>query len=157
MTCFQLPDDMCRRLSRRMVDFWWGQVGDRKKVHWTTRQSLCLPQSEEGLGLRDFKLFNRALLASHCWRLLETPNCLLAQILKARYHPTENFLCAVAGSRPSWGWQSLLHGRSLLLRVYADKLEMALPLILCAILGYRGRNRAALLPALVQFILVRVW
>ncbi|CAN0880868.1 Uncharacterized mitochondrial protein AtMg00310 [Linum grandiflorum] len=116
MTCFRLPDDMCRRLSRRMIDFWWGQVGDRKKVHWTTRQSLCLPQSEGGLGLRDFKLFNRALLASHYWRLLEKPNCMLAQILKARYHPTENFLCAVAGSRPSWGWQSLLHGRSLLLR-----------------------------------------
>ncbi|CAN0903246.1 Uncharacterized mitochondrial protein AtMg00310, partial [Linum grandiflorum] len=116
MSCFHLPDEMCNRLSQLMADYWWGQVGDRRRLHWVTWQFLCLPQSEGGLGFRDFKLFNQTLLANHCWRLLENPASLLAQLLKARYHPLDHFLCATAGSRPSWGWQSLMYGCSLLLQ-----------------------------------------
>ncbi|CAN0900305.1 hypothetical protein LINGRAHAP2_LOCUS20766 [Linum grandiflorum] len=63
-----------------------------------------------------FKQFNQALLANYCWRLLTNPDCLLAEVLKARYHPYDHFLDAQPGSRPSWGWQSLLHGRFLLLQ-----------------------------------------
>ncbi|CAN0846810.1 Uncharacterized mitochondrial protein AtMg00310 [Linum grandiflorum] len=66
-----------------MCAFWWGQVSNRRKIHWLPWHFLYLPLEEGGLGFCNFKLFNQALLANHCWRLLENPNCLLATVLRA--------------------------------------------------------------------------
>ncbi|CAN1239301.1 hypothetical protein LINGRAPRIM_LOCUS2323, partial [Linum grandiflorum] len=49
-------------------------------------------------------------------RLLENIDCLLAKILRAKYHPFDHFLGVVAGLRLSWGWRSLLYGRELLMK-----------------------------------------
>ena len=48
------------------------------------------------------------------WRIWDKPNSLLAQILKHRYFATSEFLDCGVGTRPSYGWQSILHGRELL-------------------------------------------
>jgi hypothetical protein len=42
-----------------------------------------MPKSWGRMGFRDMKLFNQALLARQAWRLIQYPNSLCAQILKA--------------------------------------------------------------------------
>ncbi|KAM2515187.1 hypothetical protein PS1_027750 [Malus domestica] len=69
-----------------------------------------------GLGFRNFKSFNDALLAKQCWKLIMEPNFLWASVLKAKCLPNCSFLDAQKGSRASWVWSSLLVGRDLLLK-----------------------------------------
>ena len=97
-----------------IANFWWGMNGGTNKIHWVSKDVLGLPKKLGGLGFRNFKEFNDALLAKQCWRLLGDPTSLWARVLKARYFPHCSFLEATKGGRPSWAWSSLLSGRDLL-------------------------------------------
>ncbi|CAN1786686.1 Uncharacterized mitochondrial protein AtMg00310, partial [Linum perenne] len=57
-----------------------------------------------------FESFSQALLGTQTWRIVQEPDLLLARILKGRYYPKSTFLEVLVGSRPSWGWRSILHG-----------------------------------------------
>ncbi|XP_043689330.1 uncharacterized protein LOC122640247 [Telopea speciosissima] len=75
--------DSIRKASSR---FFWGGEEETQKIHWMSWQRLCRPKSRGGLGLKDSKIQNKALLAK-----------------------------AKVGNRPSWGWRSILVGREVLL------------------------------------------
>ncbi|VVA15284.1 PREDICTED: reverse mRNAase [Prunus dulcis] len=70
--------------------------------------------SDGGLGFRDLNTFNLALLGKQAWRLIHEPNSYWAKLIKARYFPNCDFINAVAGHRPSWGWIILLEGREVI-------------------------------------------
>jgi hypothetical protein len=56
-----------------------------------------------GLGFRDIKNFNLALLAHQAWRLLRNPETLSAQVFKAVYYPHGDITTAELGSRLKCG------------------------------------------------------
>ncbi|KAL0387847.1 UNVERIFIED_CONTAM: putative mitochondrial protein [Sesamum radiatum] len=68
-----------------------------------------------GLGLRDLRAFNSAMLAKQFWRLLIYPESLLGQLLNARYYPDSSILETELGSRPSITWRSVLSSKSIIL------------------------------------------
>jgi hypothetical protein len=55
-----------------------------------------------GLGFRDLKSFNNALLAKQWWRILHNPYSLSAKILKAKYFHYGSILDAPLRRRPSY-------------------------------------------------------
>ncbi|CAN1773986.1 hypothetical protein LINPERHAP1_LOCUS12757 [Linum perenne] len=67
-----------------------------------------------GLNFKDFILFNQALLAKQCWRILNNPNLILSRVLQAKYFDGGTILKARVGSRSSLGFQGLLYGLDLL-------------------------------------------
>lgn len=69
---------------------------------------MCLPKEQGGMGFRDLKTFNIALLAKQGWRLHNHSNSLFYRVFKAKYFPHSNFVNAVTGSRPSYVRQSIL-------------------------------------------------
>jgi hypothetical protein len=48
---------------------------------------MAYPKTEGGLGFRNFKAFNMAMVAKEGWHIMINPNTLVARIFKARYFP----------------------------------------------------------------------
>jgi hypothetical protein len=83
-------------------------------MHWFSWDKLVQPKSQGGVGFRDLRIFNQALLARQAWRLLKFPNSLCARLLKAKYYPSGNLLDTAFIQQQSQSWQRVLHGLELL-------------------------------------------
>ena len=114
MSVFKLPKDLCAKLTSAMRDFWWSNGGSRRKLPWVSWETMCKSKEEGGLGFHDIGRFNQALLGKQAWRIFSKPNSLMERVLKSRYFKNNSFLEASIGSRPSYIWRSILHGREAL-------------------------------------------
>jgi hypothetical protein len=61
-------------------------------------------------------MFNMALLAKQCWRLLQNPQSLFYRVFKAWYFPNCSIMEATLGNNPSFLWRSILSGREVILK-----------------------------------------
>ncbi|GAU49883.1 hypothetical protein TSUD_408220 [Trifolium subterraneum] len=87
MSSFLIPKGICEQMEKMICHFWWGSSTDSRKIHWVKWANVCKHKKEGGIGFRNFRAFNEALLAKQGWRLITNPNSLVAQMLKAKYHP----------------------------------------------------------------------
>lgn len=115
VSIFRIPDGILDDIQSMMARFWWGSNGDTRKTHWHSWDQLCLPKKQGGMGFRDLKCFNQALLAKQIWRLVEHPSSPLGLVLKARYFKNSDVLEARRGFYPSYSWRSMWGAKSLLM------------------------------------------
>ncbi|CAN1290949.1 Uncharacterized mitochondrial protein AtMg00310 [Linum perenne] len=101
-------------MNSRLRAFFWGGSMTKKTIHCTNGETLTKPKGEGGLGLKDFHLFNLALLAKQGWTLKQDDNQLWARLLKGIYLNNTDILHASKGSFPSWIWSSLCDSRTIL-------------------------------------------
>lgn len=114
MWCFLLPSQFCSKLNSYIRRFWWSGDPKESKIHWINGDELCKSKWQGGMGFREFRTFNLALLTKQGWRIINNPNAYWVRMLKAIYFPRSNFMDAPKGSRPSWIWSSLSEGQELL-------------------------------------------
>jgi hypothetical protein len=76
-------------------------------VHWMSWKRMGTQKKDGGMGYRDFRSFNKALLAKQSWWLWQTPDSFLAKVIKDRYYSGSNILEAYLGARPSFAWRSI--------------------------------------------------
>ena len=111
MSCFKLPLGLCLEIKSLIRRFWWGQKGERRKVHWVKWDTLCLPNNEGGMGFKDLANFNDALLAKQAWRLLHNKDSLFYKVIKMKFFPNCSIWEAQETSFGSQAWHSILKGR----------------------------------------------
>ena len=114
MSCFKLPIMLCHDIESLVRKFWWGQKGDRRKVHWIKWDDLYQHKSQGGLGFKDLVMFNEAMLAKLAWRLLQDDNSLFYRVFKARFFPNGTILDAKDALSASYAWKSILKGREVI-------------------------------------------
>ena len=56
MSCFKLPLGLRGELESLIRKFWWGQKGDRRKVHWVKWDTLCNPNRKGVWGLKIWQI-----------------------------------------------------------------------------------------------------
>ncbi|XP_019178991.1 PREDICTED: uncharacterized protein LOC109174178 [Ipomoea nil] len=100
-------DSVTLSIERTMNRYWWGS-GTNRRIHWKAWDKLCVPKNYGGLGFKDLRKFNLAMLGKQGWRFLTNPNTLVAKVYKARYYPNTSFVDATIGNCPSYCWRSIM-------------------------------------------------
>jgi hypothetical protein len=113
MSVFLLPKTLCKEINSLMQNFWWGHQ-EKSRVHWMSWNRMGLSKADGGMGFRDIRSFNLALLAKQAWRLWYYPNSFLAQIMEAKYYHGSNVLESKLGAQPSFAWRSIHYSCGLL-------------------------------------------
>lgn len=75
---------------------------------WIAWEKLCISKEEGGMGFRDLRAFNLALLAKQGWRIQQNPSSLVHRVFKARYFVDRPFKEAMLGRRLSYAWRSIM-------------------------------------------------
>ena len=62
MSVFLLPKTLCIEINSLTQNFWWGHQ-EKSRVHWVNWSRMGLSKADGGMGFRDLRSFNLALLA----------------------------------------------------------------------------------------------
>jgi hypothetical protein len=114
MGAFKLPAKLCDEITQLIRRFWSGEESEKRKAHWVAWDNLTRPKSQGGMGFRDMKKFNQALLARQAWTLIQHLDSLCAKLLKARYYQIGDIVDTVFPSEASPTWKGVEHGFELL-------------------------------------------
>jgi hypothetical protein len=114
MSVFMLPKALCRSLNSLMNRFWWGHNSDHRTLAWKSWSSMSVAKHNGGMGFRNLEIFNLALLAKQGWRILQHPESLVAQVMRAKYFPDTAFMQASLGRNPSYAWRSIFKAKDLI-------------------------------------------
>ncbi|GJR90251.1 hypothetical protein Tco_0214262, partial [Tanacetum coccineum] len=108
---FILPTSILLDIEQIMRGFLWCQ-GSRKKgkskVAW---EVVCLPKDEGGLGIRRLDMFNKALMATHIWKLLTMKESLWVTWIHLHKIKDRNFWDLPCRGKMSWAWRKVLQLR----------------------------------------------
>ncbi|XP_015946638.1 uncharacterized protein LOC107471660 [Arachis duranensis] len=116
MNVVLFPKGFCQCLSKRIAKFWWASSDKERGIHWKSWDKICVSKKDGGIGFKDLYSQNIAHLAKQAWRILDNPNAIWVQVLKAIYYPNKDFKDVKAGKAASWMWKSIIQGRDFLLR-----------------------------------------
>jgi hypothetical protein len=110
MGCFDITKEMCEKISTMIARYWWSNQDEENKMHWISWEKMTKSKGQGGLGFRDIHTFNLAMLAKQGWRLIQNPNSLCAQVLRAKYFPNKSLFEASNANGVSYTWRSILKG-----------------------------------------------
>ena len=60
ISCFKFPKYFVHDLNIILAKFWWGSKGEKRGIHWTAWDNLCVSKMDGGIGFKDFESFNLA-------------------------------------------------------------------------------------------------
>ncbi|XP_026451499.1 uncharacterized protein LOC113351780 [Papaver somniferum] len=106
MSTFKFPDKSIEELERVQRQFWLNKT-TRNGIVITAWRNLCRDKDSGGLGFRDLKSFNIALLARSSWRLCKQESQLWAKDLKVKHFPNTSLLHAHEKKNATWAWKRL--------------------------------------------------
>lgn len=79
-------------------------------MHWVSWDIMSSRKEKGDLGFRDLHLFNLAMLARQDWRIIQNPDSLCAQVLRAKYGNNGSLLNAQEVPGISYTWRSVIRG-----------------------------------------------
>ena len=87
LSLFKAPHAVCHKISSIQRRFLWTGGDDQKHISWVSWENVCKPKEEGGLGIKDIRRFNCALLAKWKCRMLTEEKGKWKDILLSKYGP----------------------------------------------------------------------
>lgn len=97
-----------------MSNYFWGGSLDNHKLRWLRWEDLTRAKAVGGMGFKDLRLFNLAMLGKQSWRLVTRLESLGSRVLKGKYFPHGGFLLATKKKNSCHTWRAILAGRTVL-------------------------------------------
>jgi len=106
LSVFKAPATVHDRISSLQRKFLWAWGKETKTISWVSWKNVCRPQEEGGLGIKEIRSFNTALLAKWKWRIMSDEGGKWKDILLSKYG-TETGRGKVRQRYQSWWWKDL--------------------------------------------------
>ena len=103
---FKAPVAVCNRISSIQRRFIWAWGRENNTISWVSWDNVCKPLQEGGLGIKEIRNFNSALLAKWKWRIMSDEGGKWKDILQSKYG-TEEGRRQVGLKYQSWWWRDL--------------------------------------------------
>ena len=100
LSLFHLPAGVAAKIERIQRNFLWSGWGDSHSVHLVKWNIICDPIQNEGLGVKNLRRFNQALLGKWLWRDRTDWEALWRQIVEAKYGEMWGGWCSDVGKGP---------------------------------------------------------
>ena len=117
---------------------------NERKIRWKSWLLMLMAKKMGGLGFKNLEMFNNALLAKQCRRMVMEPDALWARVLKGIYFLNGEIMKARKGGRASYTWSSLLVGIDFLKNIYFGRLWMDMRCLFGMISRFHGCRRKEL-------------
>ena len=85
LSFFKAPILVCNRIISIQRKFLWAWGRDNRSISWVRWENVCKPLEEGGLGIKDVRNINNALLTKWKWRLMNDEKGKWKDILVSRY------------------------------------------------------------------------
>ncbi|XP_026384654.1 uncharacterized protein LOC113280216 [Papaver somniferum] len=100
MSIFQMPATVDKKLNQIMRNFLCGSSSEKRKIKWVAWDRACTPKHMGGLGIRNLKLTNKALLAKWSWRFSREKTQLWRRLIQEKMATKSDSLCVKDSSQP---------------------------------------------------------
>ena len=85
LSLFPIPVDIAIRIERLQRNFLWGGIDESPKFHLVKWAHVCSPLQFGGLGIRNLRTFNQALLGKWLWRYGRETTRLWRWVIETKY------------------------------------------------------------------------
>ncbi|KAL8146376.1 hypothetical protein AgCh_004207 [Apium graveolens] len=116
MNVFLLPLEITRDIEKSISKFWWNSSqSSASKINWMSWERMAKYKTAGGMGFRNFRDFNIAMLGKQGWRFITNPSSLVSRLYKEKYFADTEFIHAKVGNNPSFIWRSIVEAKQLLI------------------------------------------
>jgi len=91
MSIYLLPNSVIDDIEKMINAFWWGGRSNISGIKWMAWEHVACPKEFGGMGFRNFKAFNLAMVAKQGWSFMSKPESLVTRVFKSRYFPRSSF------------------------------------------------------------------
>ncbi|KAL9687234.1 hypothetical protein QQ045_031633 [Rhodiola kirilowii] len=95
-------------ITKLIYQFWWNKREDKRGISWLNKETLQRKKCDGGLGFKNLRMFNEAVLMKVVWRMIKYPQLLMSKILYAKYCPDQDIFRARLGSQASHCWRGIM-------------------------------------------------
>ena len=100
LSLFHLSAGVAAKIERIQRNFLWSGWGDSHSVHLVKWNIICNPIQNGGLGVKNLRRFNQALLGKWLWRYGTDREALWWQVVEAKYSGMWGGWCSDIGRGP---------------------------------------------------------
>jgi hypothetical protein len=112
LSLFPIPSRVANRLERLQRNFLWGGSNEKNKFHLVKWLLVCSPSQKGGLGIRNLRRFNQALLGKWLWCFATERDALWRKVVEVKYGSMARGWCTNQDMR-SYGvgvWKHIRRG-----------------------------------------------
>ena len=107
LSIFKAPAAVCNSIRSIQRKFLWEWGRQNKSISWVSWDNVCKPLQEGGLGVKEIRSFNSALLAKWKWRLMNGEGGKWKEVIVSKYGITSGS-SQVRLKYQSWWWRDLV-------------------------------------------------